>query len=135
MSQLVGDRERDRATTELQRHYREGRLTTDELAQRLEAALRARSGSQLRSALRDLPAWRWTETGTLRSPVRLLRNAALVVAATAMWLFVSAGLLIAFIAWLVANGPGLAGLVVFPLVWLAVTWLLWNGSRRLRSRP
>jgi Flp pilus assembly protein TadB len=135
MSQLVGDRERDRAATELQRHYSEGRLTTDELAQRLEAALRARSGAQLRSALRDLPAWRLTESGTLRSPVRLLRNVALVVAATAMWLFVSAGLLIAFVAWLVANGPGLAGLVVFPLVWLGATWLLWSGSRRLRSRP
>ena len=135
MSQLVGDRERDNATLELQRHYREGRLTTDELAQRLEAALRARSGSQLRSALRGLPAWRWTESGTLRSPVRLLRNAALVVGSVVMWLFVSVGLLIAFIAWLVANGPGFAGLLVFPLVWLAATWLLWRGSRRLRARP
>jgi hypothetical protein len=136
MSQLVGDRERDRATHELQRHYHEGRLTTDELAQRLEAALHARSGAQLRSALRDLPAWRWGESGTIRqSPVRLLRNAALVVGAVVMWLFVSAGLLIAFIAWLIANGPGLAGLLVFPLVWLGTTWLLWNGSRRLRARP
>jgi hypothetical protein len=135
MSQLVGDSERDRATNELQRHYREGRLTTDELAQRLEAALRARSGSQLRSALKDLPAWRWTESGTIRSPVRLLRNAALVVGSVVMWLFVSIGLLIAFIAWLVASGPGLAGFLVFPLVWLAATWLLWSGSRRLRSRP
>ena len=136
MSQLVGDRERDRATLELQRHYREGRLTTDELAQRLEAALHARSGAQLRSALRDLPAWRWTESGTIRrSPVRLLRNAALVVGAVVMWLFVSVGLLIAFVAWLIASGPGLAGLLVFPLVWLAATWLLWNGSRRLRARP
>ncbi len=135
MSQLVGDPERDRATHELQRHYREGRLTTDELGQRLEAALRARSGAQLRSALRGLPTWRWAESGTIRrSPVRLLRNAALVVGAVVMWLFVSVGLLIAFIAWLVANGPG-AGLLVFPLVWLAATWLLWSGSRRLRSRP
>jgi hypothetical protein len=136
MSQLVGDRERDRATTELQRHYREGRLTTEELAQRLETALRARSGTQLRAALRDLPAWRWGEPGALRrSPLRLLRNAALVVGAAVTWLFVSVGLLIAFVAWLVANGPGLTGLVVFPLVWLAATWLLWSGSRGLRSRP
>ena len=136
MSQLVGDRERDRATHELQRHYREGRLTMDELAQRLEAALHARSGAQLRSALRDLPAWRWAEAGTVRrSPVRLLRNAALVIGAAVMWLFVSVGLLIAFIAWLVANGPGLAGLLVFPPVWRAATWLLLSGSRRLRSRP
>ena len=133
---IVGDRERDHATHELQRHYREGRLTTDELAHRLEAVLRARSGSQLRSALRDLPAWRWAESGTIRrSPVRLLRNAALVMGAVVMWLFVSFGLLIAFIAWLVANGPGLVGLLVFPLVWLAATWLLWSGSRRLRARP
>ena len=136
MSQLVGDRERDSAAHELQRHYREGRLTTDELAQRLEAALRARSGAQLRSALTDLPAWRWAEAGTIRrSPVRLLRNAALVLGAVVMWLFVSAGLLIAFTVWLIANGPGLAGLLVFPLVWLAATWLLWRSSRRLRSRP
>ena len=136
MSQLVGDRERDRATNELQRHYREGRLTTEELAQRLEAALRARSGAQLRSALRDLPAWRWGEPGAaMRSPVRMLRNAAVVVGAAVTWLFVSVGLFIAFIAWLVANGPGLAGLLVFPLVWIAATWLLWSGSRRLRSRP
>jgi hypothetical protein len=135
MSQLVGDRERDRAATELQRHYREGRLTTDELAQRLEAALRARSGAQLRAALRDLPAWRWAESGTLRSPFRLVRNAALVLGATVMWLFLSIGLLIAFVAWLVADGPGLGGLLIFPLLWLAGTWLLWSGSRRLRARP
>ena len=136
MSQLVGDPERDRAARELQRHYREGRLTTEELAQRLETALRARSGAQLRSALRGLPAWRWVESGTIRrSPVRLLRDAALVVGAIVMWLFLSVGLLTAFIAWLVANGSGLASLLVFPLVWLTATWLLWRSSRRLRSRP
>ena len=136
MNQLVGDRERDRATYELQRHYREGRLTTEELGQRLETAARAAEWRPLRSALRDLPAWRWGEPGAaMRSPVRMLRNAAVVVGAAVMWLFVSVGLFIAFIAWLVANGPGLAGLLIFPLVWLAATWLLWRSSRRRRSRP
>ena len=47
MAVLVGDRERDRAANELARHYREGRLSADELAQRLETALRARNGAQL----------------------------------------------------------------------------------------
>jgi len=56
MAVLVGDRERDRAAHELQRHYREGRLSLDELAQRLETALRARNGGQLRAALSQLPA-------------------------------------------------------------------------------
>jgi hypothetical protein len=43
-------------------------------------------------------------------------------------------LLIAFVAWLVASGPSLAGFLVFPLLWFGMTWLLWRGSRRLRSR-
>ena len=133
MSQLVGDRDRDRAALELQRHYREGRLTTDELAQRLETALRARNGAQLRRALKDLPAW-WADSGPLRSPVRLVRNAALFVAAAVIWVFLSVVLLIAFVAWLAANGTGL-GLLAFPLLWVAATWLLWRGNRRLRARP
>lgn len=132
MSQLVGDRDRDRAALELQRHYREGRLTTDELAQRLETALRARNGAQLRRAFKDLPA-RWADSAAFRSPVRLLRNAALVVAAAVAWVFLSVVLLIAFVAWLAADGPGLAGLA-FPLLWFALTWLLWRGNRRLRAR-
>jgi Domain of unknown function (DUF1707) len=134
VAQLVGDPERDRAANELQRHYREGRITTDELGQRLETALRARDGAQLRLALTDLPTWRWSDWAALRSPVRLVRNAAIVAAAAMIWLCSSFALLIAFVAWLVANGPTLGGLLVFPLLWLAMTWLLWRGSRRLRSR-
>jgi hypothetical protein len=134
VAQLVGDPERDRTAHELQRHYREGRLTTDELAQRLETALRARDGAQLRLALKDLPTW-WSEWAALRSPVRLVRNAAIVAAAAMIWLFSSVVLLIAFVAWIVANGASLAGLLVFPLLWFALTWLLWRSSRRLRARP
>jgi hypothetical protein len=125
---LVGDPERERTAHELRRHYSEGRLTTDELAQRLETALRARSGTQLRAALTDLPA------AGLQSPVRLLRNAAIVAGTAVIWLFWSLGMLIAFVAWLAANGPTLGGLLVFPLIWLALSWLLWSGSRRQRAR-
>ena len=59
MASLVGDPERDRAANELQRHYREGRLSVEELAERLETALHARTGLQLRSALNELPAAAW----------------------------------------------------------------------------
>ena len=138
MAELVGDRDRDRAAQELQRHYREGRLTTDELAQRLETALRARSGAQLRSALKDLPAGWWAETTALRealhSPVRAVRNAAILAGTVVVWLFWNAGLFVAFVAWLAASGPSVAALLVFPLVWFMVSWLLWKGSRCLRSR-
>ena len=126
---LVGDRERDRAAHELARHYREGRLTADELAQRLETALRARNGAQLRSALKELPAV-WSRADV----VRTARNAAILAGTLVVWLVWNAGVLIAFVAWLAANGPSLGALLGFPLVWAAVSWLLWNTSRRRRAR-
>lgn len=128
MAVLVGDREREHAALELRRHYAEGRLTMDELAQRLEATLRARSGTQLRSALNDLP-----EAGR-QSPVRMMRNAAIVAGTAVIWLFWSVGMLVAFVAWVATNGPSVAGLLVFPLLWLGLSWLLWSGSRRRRAR-
>jgi Flp pilus assembly protein TadB len=133
MASLVGDPERDRAAHELQRHYREGRLSMDELAQRLETALRARNRGQLRSALNDLPG-RWSEAGALRSPVRTLRNGAILAATAVLWLFWSVGMLAAFVAWLAENGPSLAALLVFPAVWFGLSWLLWSTSKRRRAR-
>ena len=139
MPVLVGDHERDRAANELQRHYREGRISTDELAQRLETALRARDAGQLRSALSELPgAWRGADSEAvreaLRSPVRALRNAAILAGTAALWVFWSIGMLVAFVAWLAANGPSIAALLVFPLLWFAASWLLWKGSTRRRAR-
>jgi Flp pilus assembly protein TadB len=129
MAVLVGDRERDRAANELARHYREGRLTEDELAQRLETALRARNGAQLRSALKELPAaWSRVDLG------RTTRNAAILMGTLVVWLLWNVGVLIAFVAWLAANGPSLGAFLVFPLVWAAASWLLWNVSRRRRAR-
>jgi uncharacterized protein DUF1707 len=129
MAVLVGDRERDRAAHELARHYREGRLTADELAQRLETALRARNGAQLRSALKELPA-AWSRVDV----VRTARNAAILAGTVVVWLLWNVAVLIAFVAWLAANGPSLGAFLVFPLVWAAASWLLWTGSRRRRAR-
>lgn len=140
MALLVGDPERDRAAHELQRHYREGRLSVDELAQRLEAALRARNVGQLRWALKELPGTeRWAAPEAvrqaLRSPARSLRNLAILMGTAVVWLFWSIGMLAAFVAWLAANGPSLGALLVFPLLWFAASWLLWTGSKRRRLRP
>ena len=133
MASLVGDPERDRAAHELQRHYREGRLSLDELAQRLETALRAHNRGQLRSALNDLPG-RWADSGVLRSPARTLRNGAILAATAVLWMFWSVGMLAAFVAWLAANGPSLGALLVFPAVWFGLSWLLWSTSKRRRAR-
>lgn len=140
MATLVGDPERDRAATELQRHYREGRLSVDDLAQRLETVLHARNARQLRSALRELPSVeRWAAPEAvrqaMRSPARSLRNAAILVGTAVVWFFWSIGMLVAFIAWLAGNGASLGALLVFPLLWFAVSWLLWSGGKRRRARP
>lgn len=139
MAVLVGDRERDRTAHELQRHYREGRLSLDELAQRLETALRARNGAQLRSALNELPGGRWWPDPEvlregLRSPARAVRNAAILAGTAVAWLFWSVGMLVGFVAWMASNGPSLGSFLVFPLLWFGVSWLLWSSSKRRRSR-
>ncbi len=133
MAVLAGERDRDRAARELQRAYREGRLTVDELGERLHTALRARDGVQLRAAVHDLPGPDLREA--LRSPIRTVRNAAILVGTTVVWLLWSVSLVAAFVAWLATSGPGLVGLLVFPALWFVSSWLLWTGSRRRRSRP
>jgi hypothetical protein len=111
----------------------------DELSYRLETALGARGRTELRKALRDLPAtWPWPESDllreALRSPGRLARNAAIVVGTAVVWLFWSVGMLVAYVAWLATNRASLVALLVFPLLWVTVSWLLWSGGRRWRSR-
>src|SRR3954447_22244811 len=135
MAMLVGDPERDHAAHELQRHYREGRLSADELAERLETAFPSRNAGQLRSALKELPGLeRWAALEAvrqaLRSPARSARNAAILAGTAVVWLFWSIGMLVAFVAWLVANGPSLGSFVLFPLLWFVVSWLLWAGGKR-----
>ncbi|HVM64909.1 MAG TPA: DUF1707 domain-containing protein [Acidimicrobiales bacterium] len=53
--QRIGDAEREQASSELRRHYTEGRLGTDEFSARLDEAWSARTAGDLDHALRDLP--------------------------------------------------------------------------------
>jgi Domain of unknown function (DUF1707) len=52
---LVSDADRARVVGELRGHYETGRLTLEELQQRLDEAHAARTESQLRHVLRQLP--------------------------------------------------------------------------------
>ncbi len=55
-SQLrAGDADRRQVADELQRHYVEGRLTSDELQERVRQAMAARTFGELDALLRDLP--------------------------------------------------------------------------------
>jgi hypothetical protein len=51
----VGDAERRQAADALQQHYVDGRLTADELAERVRQATAARTRAELDAVLRDLP--------------------------------------------------------------------------------
>ena len=51
----IGDAERDAAVAALTRHFTEGRLTQPEHEERIEAAIRARTGADLRRLFADLP--------------------------------------------------------------------------------
>ena len=61
---LIGDADRDAAAAELGEHYAAGRLTLDELHDRLGQVLEARTRGQLLHVMADLPTPRWAAGGT-----------------------------------------------------------------------
>ncbi|PZS13086.1 MAG: hypothetical protein DLM64_03815 [Solirubrobacterales bacterium] len=52
----VSDEQRERVAQEIREHYAAGRLSEDELSERLAAAYRAQTAAQLRTLHADLPA-------------------------------------------------------------------------------
>jgi hypothetical protein len=52
----VSDADRDAALAELSEHFETGRLTSDELDERIGRAIRARTGQDLADLMADLPA-------------------------------------------------------------------------------
>jgi len=51
----IGDAERDVATAQLREHFVAGRLTFDELTERIDAALAAKTQRQIDGVMADLP--------------------------------------------------------------------------------
>jgi hypothetical protein len=78
----ASDAERERVVAELREHAAAGRLTVDELADRIGAALAARTRDELADVQRDLPRRRAWPSHTRLSPdlrAYLIVNAFLVV--------------------------------------------------------
>lgn len=123
---LVGDREREQAARQLRRHYAEGRIDDDQLSERLDLVLRARSRWEIAYALRRLPR--------IEQAVAQVRHAALVAVVGMVWLMLSAAIFVAFLVWLAANGASLAALIAFPAVWLALSGLLYRRTAVSRRR-
>jgi hypothetical protein len=131
---LVGDRERERTADFLRRHYVEGRLSVEELGNRVGVALGARSDGELRAARSDLPGqWRTDDWGVLSGLARRGVRLATLVLLVGVWWMVSLALAIAFVVTLAVSGPSLAVGIGFPLAWVLATWALWRIWRRGRS--
>ena len=123
------DRERERSTLELRRHYVEGRLDDTELSERLELVLRARSRRELRIALRQLP--RWTDVDHLADRAR---HGATVAVVTIVWLMLSATLFVTFLVGSQLRARRSATLLAFPAVWIVLSALLYRRMALSRRR-
>jgi hypothetical protein len=66
----ISDADRDRVTTRLRDHYAEGRLTPDELDERITAALNAKTFGDLRQVMKDLPQSSMAPPQPQRRPTR-----------------------------------------------------------------
>ena len=134
---LAADSDRERAAVTLKESYVGGRLTLDELSERTELVLAARSRAELRAALSGLP-WLSDELAERgRSAMHTVARGALVVALTGAWLLFSFALLLVFALTLLFQGASGSALLGFLLAWLIPTYLLtrvWH-RRPPRRRP
>ena len=120
----ISDADRERVTGRLREHFAEGRLTSEELDDRISAALSAKTFGDLRRIMADLPEpspvapdfkqappWAYRHGFVARRGPRLLPLAIVfLIAAIALpgagWIFV-AFLKVALIVWLVACIAGM----------------------------
>jgi hypothetical protein len=118
----VSDADRQQVIDQLKRHTSDGRLTLEEFEARVDEALLARTGADLRPVLRELP------------PLEPNRQASFV---PAMWIrpAVAAAVMVALV-WLVVGH-----VLLWPLLVMAFLWLPRRGGRHAwrhqqeRSRP
>jgi DUF1707 SHOCT-like domain len=126
---LVADAQRDRVVETLRRNYVLGRLTVEDLAERTELALAARTTTELRRTLRDLP--RGEEL--LARGGRALRTGLQLLLLAALWVVGSLALLLSLVVLLVAGEREALVLLSVPALWVVLTALVVrSGGRRFR---
>ncbi len=127
----ASDADRERIAARLREHFAEGRLTQDELGERISAALNARTYGDLRHVMADLPepgmvpqSWAWPPAGSGR-PVMVRRRPPLLPLA---FLFLFMALLLPGTGWLLFGF--LQVFLVFALVAAGVA--IFTASRMRR---
>jgi hypothetical protein len=141
----ASDEQRDAAAKEIRDHFAAGRLTDDELSDRLSAVYKARTESELRALRTDLPVLPATERAELVKRRRHLQRRALQEAGGALVPFV-----ICVVIWAASGASGsfwpIWVLLVAAIPLLRTSWALYGPApeldrvereleeRRLRSR-
>lgn len=126
---LVSDRERERAATILRRQYEQGRLSVEQLSERLELALVAREHGDLRRAFGGLPPL-WRDGDEVRRLARTTKRAVVLAVLAGLWLLVTLVTLVGFAAEAIGHGTTSGGALAFALIWLLTTILVWRARRR-----
>jgi hypothetical protein len=120
-STRASDDERSRTVDRLQQAHVEGRLTSDEAAERIEAALRAKTRGDLTALTQDLPG---TAPGAVvpvpqpDAPASKHRRKDSLTAAWTSWAVASS---VTFVVWLITAVT--AGSYYYPwFLWVAGPW-------------
>ena len=136
----VGDRDREQVATALRRHFVQGRLSTDELEERIGATVHARTRRDLAAAMAGLPlGWEDLPGGVQTAARRVRRGVGRVrffFALARAWLKVNVGLAAACgVALVVGAPPGTtvgAAVAAWALACL-VFWHVWRRGPQRRS--
>lgn len=130
----ISDADREQVVARLREHFAEGRLTSDELDERIAAALSAKTAGDLRRVMADLPGpapvppLSWPGPPWAGGPWVVYRRRRPRILPLA---------LLALIAVLVLPGAGLLFLAFFKLLllfWLVATVAMIIGAVRFRHR-
>ncbi len=130
----ISDADRDAALAELSEHFH-GRLTSDELDERIGRAIRARTGQDLADLMADLPAARRPGGGSGIRPGAGAAPASRRTPATAVIIIVvvvAAALTAAIAAGL---GHGHAHVTLVPGWVVLVAFIAWRRLAASRSEP
>jgi hypothetical protein len=126
---VVSDGERERAAAALRQQFVHGRLSTEELAERVELALRARNRRDFQRAFRGLPPV-WLDGDELRRLGREAKRTVVRLFVAAAWALVTLVLLIALAADAVRDDMTLHNATTIAVVWVGATALAWHFRRR-----
>jgi hypothetical protein len=123
--------ERERVVDQLRMHAGEGRLELDELEERIETALHARTRGELTALLRDLPrlSGRAYE-GRRRAVARTSMAMAFLPLVVAIVLFSAAPPMIAWLGWPILGFWLFGGL---PGAGMGFAWCGWSKRRHRRT--